>query len=162
MLYRFYPLFLIILLSTCLSGCGFHPLLTGDPSQAQRFTLQVNSPAYTGYKFRREFEKNLALTPKFNDKKYKVSVTVGDFPSNTLIAQDANILRAQVRMTAAYTVHLDGKQIHQGTVEASSAYSLLPAEEFATENARLAARERTMTVLAEELSLDVMRGIRGG
>lgn len=100
------------------------------------------------------------MTPKFNNKKYKVVITLNENLSNTVFVQDATILRSLVKIAATYTVHLEGKQIYEGSAEASSSYSQLPAEEFATKNAEIGARERTITVLAEELSLEILRVIR--
>ena len=147
-------------LSVAFVGCGFQPLMTGNPKTPQTFMLKINGSGYSGYKFRRELEKQLALTPKVNDKAYALTVSISEAYIPLSYGMDATISRNQIQATALYTI-LDGAQtVATGKVTAYSSYILNYTEEFSTRSAQAAASERTLISLAEELSREVMLRIR--
>lgn len=151
---------LLSLLALPLIGCGFQPLLSGQHDAPQRFHLKVNGGGYSAYKFRRELEKQLALTPKINDKAYVLNVRVAEGYTPIAYGADATVSRSQIQAIARYMIQ-DGKQlIAQGTVMAYSAYILNYREEFSTRSAQAAASERTLITLVEELVREIMFKIR--
>lgn len=154
----------VFLLGVCffLNGCGFQPLMTGNHTTPQRFNIKISSAGYTAYKIRRELEKQLALTPKINDKTYVLSVSVTEGYVPIAYGTDATVSRNQIQATAIYSIH-DGSQIiAKGTVTAYSSYILNYTEEFSTRSAQSAASERTLLSLSEELGREVMMRIRTG
>jgi len=146
--------------SFILVGCGFQPLMTGQHETPQTFKLKVNGTGYSTYKFRRELEKQLALTPKINDKAYVVTIAVSEGYVPIAYGTDATISRSQVQATATYSIYDGAKLIAKGVVTAYSSYILNYTEEFSTRSAQAAASERTLISLAEELSREMMLKIR--
>ena len=160
MLKRLSKLIPLFLLGTFFTGCGFQPLMTGQNDTPQRFTLKINGSGYAAYKLRRELEKQLALTPKLNDKSYVLTVSVAEGYTPTTYGTDATVSRSQVQSTATYILKDCNRFMAQGTVTAHSSYLLNYAEEFSTRSAQTAASERTFIILAEELAREVMLKIR--
>ena len=157
----FRNLSILSLVTVCLIGCGFQPLMTGQNESPQRYILKINGSGYTAYKFRRELEKQLTLTPKINDTAYVITVTLTESYIATTYGTDATVSRSQVQSTAAYTIMDCNKPIAQGTLTADSSYQLNYSEEFATRSAQRAAVERTLIILAEDLAREVALKIRG-
>jgi outer membrane lipopolysaccharide assembly protein LptE/RlpB len=153
-------LILASLLSLPLVGCGFQPLMTGQTQTPQKFNLKVSGTGYSTYKFRRELEKQLALTPKINDKGYVLAVSLSEGYVPIAYGTDATISRSQVQATANYTIYEGNQFIAKGMVNAYSSYILNYTEEFSTRSAQAAASERTLISLAEELSREMMLKIR--
>lgn len=151
---------LLSYLSFFLVGCGFQPLMTGQQGTPQQFVLKVSGTGYSAYKFRRELEKQLTLTPRVNDRPYilKVSVSEGYVP--LAYGTDATVSRNQIQATATYAIEEGTQTLAKGTATAYSAYILNYTEEFSTRSAQAAARERTLINLAEELAREVMLKIR--
>jgi LPS-assembly lipoprotein len=135
-------------------------MLTGQHENPQKFNLKVTGTGYSTYKFRRELEKQLALTPKLNDKAYVLSVTLSEGYVPIAYGTDATISRSQVQATANYSIFEQEHPIAKGTVTSYSSYILNYTEEFSTRSAQAAASERTLINLAEELSREVMLKIR--
>jgi len=143
-----------------LAGCGFQPLMTGQPETPQKFVLKINGSGYAAYKFRRELEKQLAWTPKVNGKAYVLTVSVSEGHVPIAYGADATVSRSQIQATASYTLQESAQTIAKGNVTAYSTYILNYTEEFSTRSAQAAASERTLINLAEELSREVMLKIR--
>ena len=156
----FKKLVLLSFLALPLGGCGFQPLLSGQHDTPQRFNLKINGSGYCAYKFRRELEKQLALTPKVNDKAYVVSVLVSEGYVPIAYGTDATVSRSQIQATATYMIREGSQFIAKGTVTAYSTYILNYTEEFSTRSAQAAASERTLLSLSEELAREVMLKIR--
>ena len=151
------PLSFLVLV---LVGCGFQPLMSGQHDTPQRFHLKVNGTGYSAYKFRRELEKQLALTPKINDKIYTLNVGVSEGYVPLVYGVDATVSRSQTQATATYEIKDSSELIAKGAVTAYSSYILNYTEEFSTRSAQAAASERTLISLAEELVREVMFKIR--
>jgi LPS-assembly lipoprotein len=134
--------------------------MTGQNDTPQRYILKINGSGYAAYKFRRELEKQLALTPKVNDKAYVITVSLTESYIATTYGTDATVSRSQVQSTAAYTIMDCNKPVAQGTLAADSSYQLNYREEFATRSAQAAAVERTLMILAEDLAREVTLKIR--
>jgi hypothetical protein len=147
-------------LSFFLVGCGFQPLMTGQHETPQNFMLNINGSGYSAYKFRRELEKQLALTPKVNNKAYTLTISVSEGYVPIAYGTDATVSRSQIQATANYAIDEGNKTIAKGSVTAYSAYSLNYTEEFSTRSAQSAASERALINLAEELSREIMLKIR--
>ncbi|MDF3034632.1 MAG: hypothetical protein K0R76_1586 [Alphaproteobacteria bacterium] len=147
-------------LSFLLGGCGFQPLMTGQPETPQRFTLKISGTGYSVYKFRRELEKQLALTPQVNDKAYVLTVSLSEGYVPLAYGTDATVSRSQVQATAKYAIQDGTQPLATGNVTAYSSYILNYTEEFSTRSAQAAASERTLISLAEELAREVMLKIR--
>jgi LPS-assembly lipoprotein len=143
-----------------LAGCGFQPMMTGENENPQKFTLKITGTGYSTYKFRRELEKQLALTPKINDKVYVLSVALSEGYVPIAYGTDATISRSQVQATATYDIKETDRPIANGAVTSYSSYILNYTEEFSTRSAQAAASERTLVNLAEEVSREVMLKIR--
>ncbi len=164
-LFKFYnmsfkKLALLSFLALPLVGCGFQPLMSGQHDTPQRFNLKISGTGYCAYKFRRELEKQLALTPKINDKAYVLKIVVSEGYVPIAYGADATVSRSQIQATATYIIQ-DGNQfIAKGTVTAYSTYILNYTEEFSTRSAQAAASERTLLSLSEELAREVMLKIR--
>lgn len=148
------------LLGISLVGCGFQPLMTGRHETPQKFALKINGSGYSAYKFRRELEKQLAMTPKVNDRAYVLAVSVSEGYLPVAYGTDATVSRSQIQATAHYTLQEGAQAIARGDVTACSSYILNYTEEFSTRSAQAAASERTLISLAEELSREVMLKIR--
>lgn len=148
------------LLSLCLGGCGFQPMMTGHHETPQKFELKIHGTGYSTYKFRRELEKQLTLTPMINDKAYVLVVSLSEGYVPIAYGTDATISRSQVQATATYSIQDSNHKIATGTVTAYSSYILNYTEEFSTRSAQAAASERTLISLAEELGREVMLKIR--
>lgn len=156
----FKKLALLSFLTLPLAGCGFQPLLSGQHDTPQRFNLKVSGTGYSAYKFRRELEKQLALTPRVNTKAYVLKVVVSEGYAPLAYGTDATVSRSQIQALASYILQ-DGDQfIAKGTVTAHSTYILNYTEEFSTRSAQAAASERTLVSLTEELAREVMLKIR--
>jgi len=153
-------LVLLLSLTLPLIGCGFQPLLSGQHDTPQHFNLKVNGVGYSTYKFRRELEKQLALTPKINDKVYTLNVTVSEGYVPLVYGVDATVSRSQTQATATYMIQDGNQLIAKGTVTAYSSYILNYTEEFSTRSAQAAASERTLISLTEELVRELMFKIR--
>lgn len=149
-----------LLVSLTMAGCGFQPMLTGQHENPQKFNLKVSGTGYSTYKFRRELEKQLALTPKINDKTYVLSVTLSEGYVPIAYGTDATISRSQVQATANYSIFEQEHTIAKGAVTSYSSYILNYTEEFSTRSAQAAASERTLINLSEELSREIMLKIR--
>jgi LPS-assembly lipoprotein len=135
--------------------------MTGQHETLQNFMLKINGSGYSAYKFRRELEKQLALTPKVNDKAYTLTISVSEGHYVPIAyGTDATVSRNQIQATAKYIIDEGTKTITNGSVTAYSAYNLNYTEEFSTRSAQSAASERTLINLAEELSREVMLKIR--
>ncbi|MBM3469156.1 MAG: hypothetical protein FJX71_07010 [Alphaproteobacteria bacterium] len=152
----------IVFLILCFSitGCGFQPLMTGQHATPQHFNIKISGSGYSAYKFRRELEKQLALTPKVNDKTYVLAVSVSEGYVPIAYGTDATVSRNQVQATALYTIHDGNRVVGKGTVTAYSSYILNYTEEFSTRSAQSAASERTLLSLSEELGREVIMRIR--
>lgn len=150
----------LILFTTLLTGCGFQPLMTGQSSTPQKFNLKIRGAGYSAYKFRRDLEKQLALTPKINEKAYVVDVSLSEGFVPIAYGTDATISRSQVQATASYTIYEGTRFIAKGNARAYSSYILNYTEEFSTRSSQAAASERTLLSLAEELSREIMFKIR--
>lgn len=156
----FRKLVLLSFLALPLAGCGFQPLLSGQHDTPQRFNLKVSGTGYSAYKFRRELEKQLTLTPKVNNKAYALKVVVSEGYAPIAYGVDATVSRSQIQATATYMIQ-DGDQfIAKGAVTAYSSYILNYTEEFSTRSAQAAASERTLISLSEELAREIMLKIR--
>jgi hypothetical protein len=156
----FKKLMLLSFLALTLAGCGFQPLLSGQHDTPQRFNLKVSGTGYSAYKFRRELEKQLALTPRVNTKAYGLKVLVSEGYAPIAYGTDATVSRSQIQATASYMLQ-DGDQfIAKGTVTAHSTYILNYTQEFSTRSAQAAASERTLISLTEELAREIMLKIR--
>lgn len=147
-------------LSFFLSGCGFQPLMTGEHHTPQRFDLKISGLGYSTYKFRRELEKQFALTPRLNDKTYSLAVSLSEGYVPIAYGTDATTSRNQVQARGSYTLTDGTQEIAKGNVTAYSTYILNYTEEFSTRSAQSAASERTLLSLAEELAREVMLKIR--
>ncbi|MBX9804609.1 MAG: hypothetical protein K2Y18_02520 [Alphaproteobacteria bacterium] len=156
----FKKLLAISFLSLPLTGCGFQPLMSGQQEYPQRFNLKINGTGYSAYKFRRELEKQLALTPRVNNKAYIVSITVNEGYVPIAYGSDATVSRSQIQATANYKIYDGNKFRAQGTVTAYSSYILNYTEEFSTRSAESAASERTILSLSEEVAREIMLKIR--
>jgi LPS-assembly lipoprotein len=143
-----------------LVGCGFQPLMTGQHKTPQQFTMKMGGSGYSTYKFRRELEKQLSLTPKVNDRPYVLKVSVNEGYVPLAYGTDATVSRNQIQATATYTIEDGSQTLARGTVTAYSAYILNYTQEFSTRSAQAAASERTLISLAEELSREIMLKIR--
>lgn len=143
-----------------LSGCGFQPLLSGDSRQQQSFELHVKGADYSAYKFRREMEKNLAYTPKFDDESYKLNVVLTETRTAAAYRHDANITRWISTLSAAYIISKGKQIIGQSTASSVTSYPMTPAQEFVTRTAEVAASNRTAINLAEDVSRDILRLIK--
>lgn len=147
-------------LSFLLAGCGFQPLMTGQHETPQKFTLKIRGSGYCAYKFRRELEKQLALTPQVNDKAYVLTISVSEGYVPIAYGTDATVSRSQIQATATYTLYDGSQMIAKGNVTSYSSYTLNLTQEFSTRSAQAAASERTLISLAEELSREIMLKIR--
>lgn len=143
-----------------LSSCGFQPLLSGQHTEPQRFVIKLNGSGYSAYKLRRELEKQLALTPKINDKAYLISLSMSEGYVPIAYGTDATISRNQIQATTKYTIEEGSQFIAAGTVTSYSTYMLNYTQEFNTRSAESAASERTLINLAEELAREIMLKIR--
>ena len=164
--------FLATLLGVMLSGCGFQPLLTGQQCAAngipnnvpdsapQAFTLKITGTGYSAYKFRREMEKQLALTPKINDRPYVIKVSLSEGYVPVAYGTDATVSRNQIQATAAYEISEGAKLLAKGSLTSYSSYILNYTAEFSTRSAQSAASERTLINLSEELAREIMLKIR--
>lgn len=153
-------LVLLSLLMLPLAGCGFQPLMSGQHDTPQRFNLKISGTGYSAYKFRRELEKQLTLTPKVNDKAYLLKVVISEGYVPIAYGTDATVSRSQIQATATYMIQDGAQFIAKGTVTAYSTYILNYTEEFSTRSAQAAASERTLVSLTEELAREVMLKIR--
>lgn len=151
---------ILFLLPLLFVGCGFQPMMTGQNENPQKFMLRVGGTGYSTYKFRRELEKQLSLTPKINDRDYILSVTLSEGYVPIAYGTDATISRSQVQATANYEIKEGDRSIAKGRVTSYSTYILNYTEEFSTRSAQFAASERTLINLAEELSREIMLKIR--
>ena len=156
----FKNLLVISCLALPLSGCGFHPLMTGQCDNPQQFVLKINGSGYSAYKFRRELEKQLALTPKVNNRAYVINITVSEGYVPIAYGTDATVSRSQIQATATYQIQDGNKFRAKGSVTAYSTYTLNYTEEFSTRSAEAAASERTILSLSEELAREIMLKIR--
>jgi len=149
-------------LSLLLEGCGFQPLLSQQKPQTtpQRFNIRIQGSGYSTYKFRRELEKQLVLTPQVNNKPYTLAITFTEGYVPIAYGTDATVARSQIQATAQYTIHDGNSQLATGTATAYSTYIFNYTEEFSTRSAQFAASERTLISLAEELAREVTLKIR--
>ncbi len=147
-------------LTLFLSGCGFQPLYSGAHCEQQDFELHVKGDGYSTYKFRRELEKNLAYTPKFDEEKYRLDVTVTELRTATTNRSDASVTRNQETLSAICLISKKGQTLatSEGTVLTS--YPLTPAEEYVARVAEDAASNRAAIALAEDISRDILRQIK--
>jgi hypothetical protein len=152
--------FLLTFLSFILVGCGFQPLLSGQHETPQKFNLSITGTGYSAYKFRRELEKQLALTPKINNNAYIINISVSEGYVPIAYGTDATISRSQVQAMATYSIQLGRESFASGVVTSYSSYILNYTEEFSTRSAQTAASERALINLAEELSREIMLKIR--
>ena len=150
------------LLSLCLSGCGFQPLYSGSSEEQQTFDIHVKGDGYSTYKFRRELEKNLAYTPKFDDEKYRLDVTVSESKSAVTYRTDASVTRNQETLSATCLISKKGQTIATSTGTIVTSYPLTPAAEYVTRVAEDAAANRSSITLAEDISRDILRQIKAG
>jgi LPS-assembly lipoprotein len=150
-------------LSLCLllSGCGFHPLYSGNPAEQQGFDLHIKGEGYSTYKLRRELEKNLAYVPKFDEATYRLDVTVTETRQAVVFARDASVTRNQETLLANYSVSQGGKTLLTSTASVVTSYPLTPSAEYVTRVAEGAASRRSAIALAEEISRDVLRQLKG-
>lgn len=153
-------IYLASFLSIFLSGCGFQPLLTGQHEAPQKFNLSITGTGYSAYKFRRELEKQLALTPKINNNAYNITISLSEGYVPIAYGTDATISRSQVQTTATYSIQQGRISFASGVVTSYSSYILNYTEEFSTRSAQTAASERALINLAEELSREIMLKIR--
>jgi hypothetical protein len=147
-------------LSLSVTGCGFQPLMTGQSRTPQRFALKIEGAGYFAYKFRRELEKQLALTPKINDQAYALTVVIQEGCVPLTYGVDATVSRNQVQATATYALTDGTQKLATGLVKAYSTYTLNYAEEFSTRSAQFAANEHALISLAEELAREIMLKMR--
>jgi hypothetical protein len=150
----------LLVASFLLGGCGFQPMMVGQNETPQKFMLRVNGTGYSTYKFRRELEKQLSLTPKINDREFALSVSLSEGYVPIAYGTDATISRSQVQATATYEISEADRLIATGRTTSYSTYILNYTTEFGTRSAQAAASERTLINLAEELSREIMLKIR--
>ena len=143
-------------LALLLAGCGFHPLYsppamtTSDPRLAAIQVPQI--PERTGQRL------TIALRDAFNpngatvDPRYRLHVTLASTRRDTAIRQDGTATRAEIAVTATYSlVGLeDGRTALSGTARSSSSVDLVE-NEYANVVAQDDARMRAIDELAVEL-----------
>lgn len=147
-------------LSILLTGCGLEPLYCGSPYEQQQFDIHIKGSGYSTYKFRRELEKSLAYTPKFDDNTYRLDINVSESQSGMVYRSDANITRNQEQLTARCTILLNKKQIGVITDTVVTSYPLTPSQEYVTKVAQDSASNRSSVALAESMARDILREIK--
>lgn len=145
-----------------LAGCGFSPMYCGDRSQSQPICISVKGDGYLTYKFRRELEKRLAITPRLNDHNYRLTVDLTEIKTAASYAQDATISRSQITVSARYELRQDGKTYGNFADQITTSYPVVAADEFITRNADTSAISRVAIMLAEDVARDINRLIRTG
>lgn len=149
-------------LGLCLSGCGFEPLYNGTAEGQQVFDVHVKGDGYSTYKFRRELEKNLAYTPKFDNEKYRLDVTITETKTAVTYRTDASVTRNQETLSAVCLISRKGQTLATSSGTIVTSYPLTPAAEYVTRVAEDAASNRSAVALAEDISRDILRQIKAG
>lgn len=147
-----------------LSGCGFQPMMMGDPCHSQPFELHVKGEGYATYKFRRELEKQLSFIPQFDDRLFRLDVHVIESRVPSTYRHDADIVRQFSTLSANCHISqvipgMPGKRPETVPITTSglNVTTSYPQSLFVGRSADQAASNRTAIELAKELARDVVR-----
>lgn len=151
---------LIVLLSTCLSSCGFTPLY----SDAKRIAgpARVNiavPPGEGGYVFRQRMIG--ALGEPAGEADYDLEIDWRESVRARTVALDRSITRFEAVVSARYVLRraADGAAVYSGAEEAATSFDS-PDAQFATLTSRRAAFERAAEEVAAQLSPQIALAVR--
>jgi hypothetical protein len=157
------------LLAICLvgiTGCGFEPLhQQKDTSNASLpFFLKVtgnNDDAYTTYRFKQELLTLLSKLKLPPTQKIEVRIQVGENYGDIGYGADASVLRSQGRLAVSIQMYnSDEKPFYENTLDMVSSYTINESEEFSNLNAKNAARDRLIIILAADVAREISMVIR--
>lgn len=154
----------LLLLTVCLSGCGFQPLLAPEPygsksitQSREGFTVKVNIKGIQGYPnhaFYQYLQKRLSMM-KFKEPR-TLDITLSQSVMDVSFGVDATATRSQNVMIADYTLSEKGKVLKQGKVDSVTSFHLDANDEFSTLNSRLGSDEKVIQSLGEEVVREIL------
>ncbi|MFZ4762010.1 MAG: LPS assembly lipoprotein LptE [Alphaproteobacteria bacterium] len=156
---RFFPLLLSVML--LVAGCGFQPLYgtsstnqaAGNVAGAGRVYIPV-LPEHSGQILHSELQH---LLGKANaDAPYKLTISLHETIEDQGILRNANATRGELRLTAQYQLMgKDGQLIQGGDSRSFSSYNIVQSQ-FATDNSKETARERSLQQIALDINRQIM------
>jgi|GEM_PF-1549087 len=156
-------------LSICvlaLTGCGFQPLHQdrSGPTKPIPFSLKItgtNEDAYTTYRFKQELQPLLSGLTLPKGQKIEIKIQLGESYGDIGYGADASVMRSQGRITATVEMFSSSKDpFYVNTLDVVSSYTINESEEFSNMNAKGAARERLIVVLAQDVAREISLVIR--
>lgn len=157
------------LLAVCLigiTGCGFEPLhQQKDASSASLpFFLKVtgnNDDAYTTYRFKQELLPLLSKLTLPTAQKIEIKIQVSENYGDIGYGADASVLRSQGRLAAGIQMYdSDEKPFYENVLDMVSSYTINESEEFSNLNAKNAARDRLIIMLAQDVAREISMIVR--
>lgn len=156
-------IFLPLLLVT--AACGFRPVY-GTQYQAERgaasaqlaeIEVTADTSRYSQL-FKAELEDRLNPEHLAVPQRYQLQVTLAEVNIPLFVAQDGTYGRGNLQYTLTYRLvrKVDGKLIHNGTLQRMSSYAASETNAiYASYVAQQDARKRGMTELASDLAMRI-------
>lgn len=144
---------LLVLLSICVSACGFKPMYSeyyDGKAELVLSEVQIGKVASKrDYRLKNYLEDELNPHDLNNDKHFILDVDVSDSISDLLVQQDSTIVQKQYNVNATYKIkeNKTGQVIDSGNIIISVSFSELPSE-YAT----YAISERTLNNSLKEVA----------
>jgi LPS-assembly lipoprotein len=143
-----------------LAGCGFQPLYGERPTgpaeeNLARISIGVIADR-TGQILRNELGTRLDPNNLGLDPLHSLRVSLSESISNVALRRDTSATRANLTLTASYSLWPNGanEPLYSGTVRSVKSYDILSTEnEFGTLTARDEARRRAARDIADQIAL---------
>ena len=143
-----------------LAGCGFQPLYGERPTGPAEENLARISVGViadrTGQILRNELGTRLDPNNLGLDPLYSLRVSLTESTSNIALRRDTSATRANLTLTASYSLVQNGAKeaLYSGAVRSVNSYDILSTEnEFGTLTSREEARRRAARDIADQIAL---------
>ena len=147
-----------------LNACGFQPVYGSHHSHIENGIVVdglgavhiATIPDRSGQILRQELQQRFYTGPRAETPRYELRVKLRENKIDLGVRKDAVVTRAQYRFQATYSLvnAQNGQLIRNGHSRATASYNILD-NEFATDISAKDARERGLTLIADEITTQI-------
>lgn len=139
-----------------LAGCGFRPLYgrhADTPALAATLAMVEVAPIpdRTGQLLRNALEQRLERAGGNHAKVYTLEVVLDESTEALGLGRDATVTRANLVITADFTLRRDGKVVWSGNSRSATAYNIL-TQQYATIASERDSRDRAVNQVADDIT----------
>lgn len=148
----------ILFASICfvfLSGCALSPLYRTQECSTSALTVKVKTDSeatenYTAFKLKNLVEQKRNLIDPHLKGPTTLIISVGEEFASVAMSASGDSLRNQGRVNVSISLQ-DGKSTKTARLDSVSSYNLTELDEFTSQNANQATRERLLIELSEQI-----------